>query len=70
MVGEQTNPAQTQVGKNLGTNADFSLYFAFTLRERGQRAFAVERKERTVPDLLDREALRGLVKVDQRSTSF
>src|SRR5579859_7578458 len=70
-VRQQPNAPQVEVRQNLRPNANLALYVFFAVViQRGERSSAVKAERRPLACLFDRESLRGLVQVDQRSHAF
>ena len=69
-VGEQADPAQVEIRKNLGSNPDFPLDRLLAFEERRQFAPAMERQRGALAGFLHRKSLRSLVKVNQRTPAL
>src|SRR5581483_1408233 len=70
MVGEQSDSAQIQVGKDLRANSDLPLRLAFTLWQCGKAPVSVERQQGFIGHALDGKAFGSLVQINECSAAL
>lgn len=69
-IREQPDAAETEIGENLGANADFALDLFVGVVERGKCASTMKVQRGAIANFLDGESLGRLMKINQRAAAF